>query len=194
MDTETIEIFPLNSTARRPRRAARLQEHHESRDGAGRAGAGTLGARVGACSSDDTRYMSDALRVMGFTVEIDETARRITVSGRAERSRAWRRNLRRGAGTVMRFIVAMVTLGEGRSSSTGISGCVNGPIGRSSTRCSASARACTASAQQLSTGDRRCVARALRRRRDVGRCARVVAVRVGDADAAPIWNRAQAAP
>src|SRR5260370_17091489 len=32
--------------------------------------------------SDDTRYMSDALRVMGFTVEIDEQARRITVSGR----------------------------------------------------------------------------------------------------------------
>src|SRR5260370_37846271 len=32
--------------------------------------------------SDDTRYMSDALRVMGFTVEIDEPARRITISGR----------------------------------------------------------------------------------------------------------------
>src|SRR5258707_546137 len=32
--------------------------------------------------SDDTRYMSEALRVMGFTVEVDEPARRITVSGR----------------------------------------------------------------------------------------------------------------
>ncbi|MFZ0680978.1 MAG: hypothetical protein WAN07_25020, partial [Candidatus Binatus sp.] len=32
--------------------------------------------------SDDTLYMSEALRVMGFAVEIDEPARRITVSGR----------------------------------------------------------------------------------------------------------------
>src|ERR1700730_388375 len=65
--------------------------------------------------SDDTRYMSDALRVMGFTVEIDESARRITVSGRGGTIPAHGGEIFvGGAGTVMRFIVAMVTLGEGR--------------------------------------------------------------------------------
>ena len=65
--------------------------------------------------SDDTRYMSEALRVMGFTVEIDEPARRITVSGRGGTIPAHGGEIFvGGAGTVMRFIVAMVTLGEGR--------------------------------------------------------------------------------
>src|SRR5579862_103404 len=65
--------------------------------------------------SDDTRYMSDALRVMGFIVEIDEPARRITVSGRGGTIPARGGEIFvGGAGTVMRFIVAMVTLGEGR--------------------------------------------------------------------------------
>ena len=32
--------------------------------------------------SDDTRYMTDALRVLGFIVEVDEDAHRITVGGR----------------------------------------------------------------------------------------------------------------
>src|ERR1700678_3415516 len=65
--------------------------------------------------SDDPRYMSDALRVMGFTVKIDEPARRITVSGRGGTIPAHGGEIFvGGAGTVMRFIVAMVTLGEGR--------------------------------------------------------------------------------
>ena len=65
--------------------------------------------------SDDTRYMSDALRVMGFTVEIDEPARRITVSGRGGTIPSHGGDIFvGGAGTVMRFIVAMVTLGDGR--------------------------------------------------------------------------------
>src|ERR1700691_60943 len=65
--------------------------------------------------SDDTRYMSEALRVMGFTVEIDEPARRITVSGRGGTIPAHGGEIFvGGAGTVMRFIVATVTLGEGR--------------------------------------------------------------------------------
>ena len=65
--------------------------------------------------SDDTRYMSDTLRVMGFTVEIDEPARRITVSGRGGTIPAHGGEIFvDGAGTVMRFIVAMVTLGNGR--------------------------------------------------------------------------------
>jgi 3-phosphoshikimate 1-carboxyvinyltransferase len=65
--------------------------------------------------SDDTRYMSDALRVMGFGVEIDESARRITISGRGGTIPAHGADISvGGAGTVMRFLCAMVTLGEGR--------------------------------------------------------------------------------
>src|SRR5258707_2189585 len=65
--------------------------------------------------SDDTRYMSDALRVMGFTVEVDEQAHRITISGRGGTIPAHGGEIFvGGAGTVMRFLVAMVTLGEGR--------------------------------------------------------------------------------
>src|SRR5580698_7272383 len=65
--------------------------------------------------SDDTRYMSEALRVMGFTVETDAPARRITVSGRGGTIPAHGGEIFvGGAGTVMRFVVAMVTLGEGR--------------------------------------------------------------------------------
>ena len=65
--------------------------------------------------SDDTRYMSDALRVMGFVVEVDQDAHRITVGGRGGVIPAHGGEIFvGGAGTVMRFIVAMVTLGEGR--------------------------------------------------------------------------------
>ena len=65
--------------------------------------------------SDDTRYMSEALRVMGFSVEIDEAARRITVSGRGGTIPSHGAEIFvGGAGTVMRFLAAMVTLGEGR--------------------------------------------------------------------------------
>ena len=65
--------------------------------------------------SDDTRYMTDALRAMGFVVEVDEDALRITVGGRGGVIPAHGGEIFvGGAGTVMRFIVAMVTLGEGR--------------------------------------------------------------------------------
>src|SRR6266436_7282287 len=65
--------------------------------------------------SDDTRYMSDALRVMGFTVEVDEQAHRITISGRGGTIPANGGEIFvGGAGTAMRFLVAIVTLGEGR--------------------------------------------------------------------------------
>jgi 3-phosphoshikimate 1-carboxyvinyltransferase len=65
--------------------------------------------------SDDTRYMCDALQVMGFAVEIEEPARRITVSGRGGTIPANGAEIFvGGAGTVMRFLCAMVTLGEGR--------------------------------------------------------------------------------
>ena len=63
--------------------------------------------------SDDTRYMTDALRVLGFIVEVDNQAHRITVGGRGGVIPAHGGEIFvGGAGTVMRFIVAMVTLGE----------------------------------------------------------------------------------
>ncbi len=69
----------------------------------------------GALLSDDTRYMTEALKALGFVVEIDEPARRITVGGRGGTVPAHGGNLFvGGAGTVMRFLVAMLTLGEGR--------------------------------------------------------------------------------
>ena len=69
----------------------------------------------GALLSDDTRYMASALRTLGFFVEIDEPARRITVGGLGGRITARGADLDvGGAGTVMRFLVAMLTLGEGR--------------------------------------------------------------------------------
>ena len=65
--------------------------------------------------SDDTRYMTDALRVLGFIVEVDEDAHRITVGGRGGVIPVHGGEIFvGGAGTVMRFLVAMVTLGEGR--------------------------------------------------------------------------------
>jgi 3-phosphoshikimate 1-carboxyvinyltransferase len=65
--------------------------------------------------SDDTRYMTDALRVLGFIVEVDEDAHRITVGGRGGVIPANGGEIFvGGAGTAMRFLVAMVTLGEGR--------------------------------------------------------------------------------
>lgn len=65
--------------------------------------------------SDDTRYMTDALRALGFIVEVDEAQRRITVGGRGGIIPAHGGEIFvGGAGTVMRFLVAMLTLGEGR--------------------------------------------------------------------------------
>ena len=69
----------------------------------------------GALLSDDTRYMAAALRTLGFIVEIDEAARRITVGGQGGMIPVKGAELDiGGAGTVMRFLVAMLTLGEGR--------------------------------------------------------------------------------
>jgi 3-phosphoshikimate 1-carboxyvinyltransferase len=69
----------------------------------------------GALLSDDTRYMASALRALGFIVEIDESSRRITVGGQGGMIPARGAELDvGGAGTVMRFLVAMLTLGEGR--------------------------------------------------------------------------------
>ena len=65
--------------------------------------------------SDDTRYMIEALRALGFKVESDETQRRIEVEGRAGEIPASSADLFVGnAGTAMRFILGFLTLGRGR--------------------------------------------------------------------------------
>jgi 3-phosphoshikimate 1-carboxyvinyltransferase len=65
--------------------------------------------------SDDTRYMAEALRALGFAVEIDEGARQIIVDGLGGRIPASAAELNvGGAGTAMRFIVGLLTLSRGR--------------------------------------------------------------------------------
>jgi 3-phosphoshikimate 1-carboxyvinyltransferase len=65
--------------------------------------------------SDDTRYMTAALRALGFRIEVDEAARRITVDGLGGAIPASSADLFvGGAGTAMRFIVGFLTLGQGR--------------------------------------------------------------------------------
>ena len=65
--------------------------------------------------SDDTRSMADALRPLGFIVETDEAAHRITIGGRGGIVPAHEAEIFvGGAGTVMRFLLAMLTLGQGR--------------------------------------------------------------------------------
>ncbi|MDO8431844.1 MAG: 3-phosphoshikimate 1-carboxyvinyltransferase [Candidatus Binatus sp.] len=68
-----------------------------------------------ALMSDDTRYMTGALRALGFIVESDEAACRITVGGRGGIIPHHGAEIFvGGAGTVMRFLAAMLTLGQGR--------------------------------------------------------------------------------
>ncbi len=65
--------------------------------------------------SDDTERMSDALVVLGFQVEIDRDARRISVEGLGGRIPAQSADLFvGGAGTAMRFLTPFLTLGQGR--------------------------------------------------------------------------------
>jgi len=65
--------------------------------------------------SDDTRRMVAGLSILGFAVEVDEAARRITVEGRGGAIPAPAANLDAGgAGTAMRFLAGFVTLGRGR--------------------------------------------------------------------------------
>ena len=65
--------------------------------------------------SDDTSAMTDALRALGFRVEVDEAARRISVDGLRGAIPASSADLFvGGAGTAMRFIEGFLTLGQGR--------------------------------------------------------------------------------
>jgi 3-phosphoshikimate 1-carboxyvinyltransferase len=65
--------------------------------------------------SDDTQRMAEALRTLGFAVRIDETDRRIMVEGQGGAIPATAANLDAGnAGTAMRFLAGLLTLGRGR--------------------------------------------------------------------------------
>jgi 3-phosphoshikimate 1-carboxyvinyltransferase len=65
--------------------------------------------------SDDTRRMASALSALGFTVDVDEAARRITVEGCSGKIPEPTADLDAGgAGTAMRFLAGFLTLGRGR--------------------------------------------------------------------------------
>lgn len=68
-----------------------------------------------ALMSDDTRRMVAALETLGFAIEADESARRITLVGRAGGIPSTGATLDAGgAGTAMRFLAGFLTLGHGR--------------------------------------------------------------------------------
>jgi 3-phosphoshikimate 1-carboxyvinyltransferase len=65
--------------------------------------------------SDDTQRMADALKTLGFAVEVDEPNQRITVTGRGGAIPATGADLNiGGAGTAMRFLAGFLTFGRGR--------------------------------------------------------------------------------
>ena len=69
----------------------------------------------GALFSDDTRYMVDALRALGVTVEADAARAHLGVAGCGGRWPVEQADLVVGnAGTAMRFLVAALCLGRGR--------------------------------------------------------------------------------
>jgi len=65
--------------------------------------------------SDDTRYMAEALRTLGFGVEIERTIGRIRIDGQGGAiASAGAELFVGGAGTAMRFLLPFLTLGRGR--------------------------------------------------------------------------------
>ena len=65
--------------------------------------------------SDDSRYFADALRVLGFEVQLDETKLEMTVTGLGGRIPSEKAELFIGnSGTAARFLTAFLTLGNGK--------------------------------------------------------------------------------
>lgn len=84
----------------------------------------------GVLFADDTRRMLEALAALGFTLDIDEDARRVTVHGQDGRIPAESADLFLGnAGTAMRFLTAAVCLGKGTYTLDGIARMRQRPIG-----------------------------------------------------------------
>ncbi len=84
----------------------------------------------GALESDDTRWMVEALRALGFDVEWDRAARAIRVEGRGGVIPAPSSALFGGnAGTVVRFLTSLVALGNGEHRVDGDARMRERPIG-----------------------------------------------------------------
>ncbi|HVN90759.1 MAG TPA: 3-phosphoshikimate 1-carboxyvinyltransferase [Candidatus Binataceae bacterium] len=80
--------------------------------------------------SDDTQRMAEALRLLGFTVQVEEGERRIMVEGHGGAIPSSAASLDAGnAGTAMRFLAGFLTLGRGRYRLDGSARMRQRPIG-----------------------------------------------------------------
>jgi 3-phosphoshikimate 1-carboxyvinyltransferase len=80
--------------------------------------------------SDDSRYMVKALQALGFGIQMDETRCELTVTGLSGKIPEAKAQLFTGnAGTAMRFLCAMLTLGNGDYVLDGDERMRNRPIG-----------------------------------------------------------------
>ena len=85
---------------------------------------------TGVLFSDDSRHMMRALQDLGFTLDIDEPARTVTVHGQAGRVPADAAELFVGnSGTSIRFLAALCALGQGNYTLDGIERMRERPIG-----------------------------------------------------------------
>ena len=81
--------------------------------------------------SDDTKYMASSLNALGIPIKEDSNANRFVINGKGGIIPAKQANLFIGnAGTAMRFLTAMLTLGNGVYEIDGI----ERKIGRASCR------------------------------------------------------------
>jgi 3-phosphoshikimate 1-carboxyvinyltransferase len=84
----------------------------------------------GVLFADDTRRMLEALQTLGFELEIDEDAKRVTVTGQGGNVASKEAELHLGnAGTAMRFLTAALCLGQGTYTLDGIPRMRERPIG-----------------------------------------------------------------
>ncbi|ADL52691.1 3-phosphoshikimate 1-carboxyvinyltransferase [Clostridium cellulovorans] len=78
--------------------------------------------------SDDTRYMMEAIRKLGNTVEVDEQKRTVIVKSAAEKVFPETELFIGNAGTAMRFLPTYISAGKGKVSLTGIERMKERPI------------------------------------------------------------------
>jgi 3-phosphoshikimate 1-carboxyvinyltransferase len=84
----------------------------------------------GVLFADDTRRMLEALQALGFELDIDEDAKRVTVTGQSGNFPVKEAELHLGnAGTAMRFLTAACCLGQGTYTLDGIPRMRERPIG-----------------------------------------------------------------
>lgn len=84
----------------------------------------------GVLFADDSRRMLEALQTLGFELDIDEDAKRVTVTGQGGNFPIKEAELHLGnAGTAMRFLTAAACLGQGTYTLDGIPRMRERPIG-----------------------------------------------------------------